>query len=502
MTFTNKKTCTNQFAADNFYFLPLSAFQFGIFFLAVTIICGSNIVNAQSNPMRSNTPSAASAPNAAAGSNTISSTTNQQSNQTLDKEIQEAYDKATAAFKESKFDEALDILKTIYAKRPETTPPRILMASMFAQAKLGEAVRAALEMGTEETPNDPEAYLLLGEIALRQGNLTATDLLLRKAAETVNGYSANITRKKNLTISTLRLYSTLYEVRRRWEQMEQCIDQLIQQEGQNATLLRRKGIAIFNLKRDDEAKKIFLQADQLDQTNKGTDPKGTESKGLPADAAMSQLYLTRGDKDTARKYLEAALATYPKSKDVLILTVQMRINDDKLEEAMPIAQKLLAEDPTSAPARRLCATVALYLQNYTLAEDLFQNLLLESPSDAQAQNGLALALCEQDKNPEKLKRALEYAVDNVRKNQNNGEFWGTLGWIQYKLNNLNDAENSLRRAASTGSINAATAYYTAKLAMKNNKNDDAKQFLTLALKGDHQFAKRREAAKLLNELTK
>jgi tetratricopeptide (TPR) repeat protein len=498
---TRKQTQKNQI---KFYsILPsFSVFRIGIFLLTA-IICGVGVAQSQPNQLRPNTPNSsrtvgtpATSTPASPSTGATTATTSTAADPAVSPEVKAGLDNAVKAFNESKINDVLTILKELYAKNPEIAPPRVVMAQMFAQTKLGEAVLGNLELGTEETPNDPEAYLLLGEIALRQRSLTAAELLLKRAAELVNNYSANETRKKNLTSSILRVLSDLYEARQRWEQMEKSVDKQIQFDGVNTTLLRRKGIAVFRQNRTDEAKQLFLKADQLDQTN-----KEVEQKGLPADAAMSQLYLITGDKDNARKSLETALKTYPQSKEVLALSVQMKVSDDKLEEAMPLAQKLLSDDPTSIPAKRLCATVALYLKNYALAEKLFQDLLLDSPTDASAQNGLALALCEQDTG-EKLKRALEYAVDNVRKNQNNGEFWGTLGWIQYKANLLEDAVKSLRQAAATGSINAATAYYSAQLAVKNNKNDEAKQLLTRALQGNNQFAKRRDAALLLETLSK
>lgn len=463
--------------------------------LMIFVFCGNiffgTAVFAQSPPSSGN----------AAKTTTATAATPAKENTTevpVSPEVKAGLEKAVAAFNASKFPDALNLLKTLYAEHPDIMPPRIVLAQWFAQANLGDAVRANLEMGTEENPDDPEAYLLLGEIALRQRNLTAAELLLKLTAEKIRAYSVNANRKKLLSSSLLRVFADLYEARQRWAEMESCLDEKMRIDGQNAALLRQKGVAVFQQKREEDAKKLFLQADQLDKTN--TDSNQTP-KGLPADAAMSQLYLARGDRENAKKFLEAALAAYPNSKEVLALSIQMRVNDDKLEEAKPLAEKLLADDPASVSAKRLCGTVALYLQDYQTAEKLFQDLFLESPADSQAANGLALALCEQE-SPEKLKRALEYAADNVRKNQNNSEFWGTLGWILYKANQPEQSANALKQSAATGQINAATAYYLARLAVKTGKNDEAKQLLNAALQGNNQFAKRREAVKLLNELAK
>jgi Tfp pilus assembly protein PilF len=397
-------------------------------------------------------------------------------------------------FNGSDFAGALEILKKLYAEHPELAPPRIVLAQWFAQANLGEAVRASLEMATEETPNDPEAYLLLGEISLRQRYLTAAELLLKKATDKLKSYNANAARQKQLNSSLLRNWTALAEARNRWDDMIVFIDQAVQADGETATLLRQKGVALFQQKKDDEAFVLFKKADSLEIDN-------TTDRGLPAEAAMSQLFQVRGDKENVKKYLADALQKYPKSKEVVVLSIQARMNEDQLEDAQKLADQLQTEYPDWTPAKRLCATIALYLDENATAEKLFQELILASPADEQATNGLALAQCEQD-DPQKLQRALEYARENVRKNQQNADYWATLGWVLYKANQLEAAAQALKQAAATGKVNAATAYYLARLALQTGKSVEARQLLEAAASSTAPFAKRRNAVKLLNELKK
>jgi cytochrome c-type biogenesis protein CcmH/NrfG len=116
-------------------------------------------------------------------------------------------------------------------------------------------------------------------------------------------------------------------------------------------------------------------------------------------------------------------------------------------------------------------------------------------------NGLALAQCEQG-DPQKLQRALEYARENVRKNQQETDHWATLGWVLYKANQWEASEQALQQAGATGRVNAATAYYLSRLAMQTGRIAEAVQFLEAALDTSAPFAKRRDAVKLLNELKK
>jgi len=406
-------------------------------------------------------------------------------------EIQAELEKAVAAFNASQFADALEILQALYEKHPELVPPRIVLAQWFAQANLGTAVRANLEMGTEEVPADPEAFLLLAEISLRQGSLTAAEALLNLAAAKLNAYTLNAARKDNLSRSLRRVMTDLHEVRQRWTQMEASIVQQIEADGRTSELLRKRGIALFQQTKDAEAKTVLVEADRLDAAS--------DEAGLPADAVMSQLYNLRGDRDNARKSLEAALTANPTSKEVLALSIQMNVNDDKLEEAKALAEKLLAEDSTSHSFKRLRATIALYLDDYPTAEKLFEELLLADPLEAQNKNGLALALCEQE-SPDKLRRALAYAVENVQKDSENSEYLGTLGWVLFKAGQIEQSADALRQSAASGQINAATAYYLARLAIRTNRVEEARQLLNAALQASTPFAKRRDAMRLLESL--
>jgi predicted Zn-dependent protease len=275
--------------------------------------------------------------------------------------------------------------------------------------------------------------------------------------------------------------------------MEDAVSRQIQLEGESSVLLRQRGVALFQQNKDKEAMALFVRADRLDM-------KG-EQRGLPADAAMSQLYLLRGDRDNARKSLASALSKNPKSREVLILSIQMRINDDQLEEAQRLSQRLLAEDPNSEAVKRLRATVALYLNDYTGAERMFQELITADSNDHQAVNGLVLALCEQN-NADKLRRSVELARNNLAGFPDNSEYAGTLGWALLKSNQLEEAAQALRQGAASGQVSAAMAYYFAYLANQAGRIDEAKRLLEAAVSSPTPFAKRRDAVKMLREWSK
>ncbi|MDR1923022.1 MAG: tetratricopeptide repeat protein [Planctomycetaceae bacterium] len=459
---------------------------------------------AQSTPRRTNTPTTRTA--TAPDTPTITSTTDitdptsplnikeqPAAAPRVAPEIEQVIKSALEIFAKSDFNGAHAVLAKLYEEHPELPPPRIILAQWFAQAEAGNAIKSTLDLATAETPNDPEAYILLGEISLRQRELTASELLLKHAETKLAAYSANPERKKNMTISLLRNLASLAESRNRWSEFESVIDKRIALEGESATLLRQKGIALFQQKKDTEAMQLLIKADNTKLAANET--------GLPAEAMLARLYLLRGDNENAKKFLTDALAKHPDSKEVIFLSIQARLNEDKLEEARDLAEKLRKDFPTYDAAARIRATIALYLGEFELAEKLFQEMVVASPTDEQAANGLALALCEQ-KDQKKIQRAIDYAKENVRKNQQSAEFWGTLGWVLYNANQFEQAQQAFKQSAGLGQISAATAYYIARLAIKTEKPKEAKQLLEAAINSTSPFAKRRDAKKLLDELNK
>lgn len=413
----------------------------------------------------------------------------------LSPEITAELQGAADQFSKGDFNGALERLKEICAKESLLSPPRVMMARWFAQAQQGDAFRALMDRATVESPTDPEAYLTLGEIALRQREFAAAGLFLERSEQLLQAYNANAERRKQMIIALLRNQANLAEVREDWRLMENRIDARMSVEGKTPDLLRQKAVAVFRQQRDEESHKLLGEADSLT-----TNP---ENIVLPADAVMAQLYNARGDQERGKAFLAQALKKYPKSRGVLTLSAQQRLFDDDLAGARQLAEQLAAEDPAAAGPKRQVANIALFQEDYATAEKLLQEVLVAFPADIEATNGLALALCEQN-DPVKLRRAVEYAAENVRRNNRNSEILATLGWVLFKANDFPQAAKVLQQAAAVtqGTITTQTAYYLAELNNKNGNAEQAKQILEALLKDKRPFAKKRQAQALLDELSK
>ncbi len=397
------------------------------------------------------------------------------------------YKEALELFNKQDLQGALNALRQLADGNPAARPPRIIMAFWFAQLNNTRAARIMLETATEEDPNDPEAYLSLAEISLREGELTAAELLTIKGEEKLARYDANPQRKQAMTSKATSLKIAYSNARRRWADVQTALLAKIKAEGENADLDRAIANALFQQNQDAKAREMFLRADKLD-----------DGKGLPADAAMSQLYAARGDLENAKKSLDAALKAYPKSTPVLLLSINNALVENDLDAAWKLVQQLYQEDK-GAEVMKTYGKVALFRSDYKRAEVAFQEAIRQTPLDTDAANGLALALCEQG-DEEKNKRAVQYAAGNVQKQQNNRDFLSTLGWVLYRTGQPDEAIKVLQQSTADGQINSAAAYYFAVVLSDKGQNDQAKNFLQAALSAKAPFAKRAAAQALLDKL--
>ena len=401
------------------------------------------------------------------------------------------YQEALQHFNSQNLAKALASLQELAASNPAATPPRLILARWFAELKNPKAVRTSLELATEESPNDPEAFLSLAEISLLEGSLTAAELLTVQGRRVLEQYSANPTRKQNLTRKALTLQLAYSNARRRWANAQEAILALIKLDGETAELDRALGRVLFQQNQEDKAREMFVRADKLT-------PADAASTTLPADALLSQLYAERGDLVNAKKYLDAALKASPKSVPTLVLSISTALEENDLETAWTRARQLYANDK-SADVLKIYGKVALFRSDYPQAEGAFQEVVRQNPLDAEAVAGLALALCEQD-DVEKRKRAVQYATSNVQKQANNRDYLATLGWTLYRSGDADAAIQVLQQSVADGQINAAAAYYFAVALVEKGQTEAAKQLLNAALATKPPFAKRAAAAALAKQL--
>jgi tetratricopeptide (TPR) repeat protein len=384
---------------------------------------------------------------------------------------------------------AYSVLQTAVKNRPELPPAEVLMAQFFLAARQGDAARDWLERAVTAAPNDPQAYVFLGQEAFDNQRRVEATLLFEKAKALLATFTGNAKRKAMLEAATESTLARLDMGRKDWAGAQAHIGDLLKLQPNSAPALQMLGRTLFEQKKPAEALEKLKAAQGVDKTV------------LTPEATMAQWYEQAGDRENATKNMVAALTAQPKDFRTRLAAADWAFQAGEFDQARAQVDIALTLDPNESDAKVLAGNVAIYQKDYPTAEKYFKQALVERPGNFAASNNLALALCEQN-DKAKQEQALQYAQINVRLYPKEIEPLSTLGRAFFRSGQLVEADQVFRQIAASGkSLSPDTAYYMADLYAATNRADDAKALLQNALKSTSVlFSLRKEAEALQKRL--
>jgi len=409
-----------------------------------------------------------------------------EANPPADQQMEEVVE-ASNRFRSGDLEGAKALLEAACKKRPSLPPPRLMLAQWLAQAKQAAAVRNQLELAVTEMPDDPEAYVILGDLAVQGYRWTEADLVFQKAQQLVAKFQGDSRRKEILERRALQGLAVVAQNRQDWPTSQKYWEQLLRIDAKNTVALQQLAWVLFQQKKPTEALEKLKVAREANENF------------LTPEAILAQFYQRNGDTKGATKWMIAALTAAPKDLQTRLVAAEWSLQTEQFQQALEQADAAIQLDATSLDAHFLRGVVALYMKDYPKASECFQKVLDKSPSNFPASNNMALALAEQDDTAKK--KALEYAEMNARQFPNQADAFSTLGWVYYKLGRLEEAEGALRKAITGGQMSADTAYYIACVSVARDRKDEARQLLEQALKSPGPFSLRQDAKDLLKKLT-
>ena len=310
-------------------------------------------------------------------------------------------DEAIELFKKKDFEGCAAKLNIAVKNHPELPPAQIIMAQLFGLAGAGANVRPSLERAVMEDPTDPQAYIILGNIAQDERRFTEADLLFGKAVDLLATFS-NTKRKHEMEPRAERPglggRSAARSGRRRKRISESMLktleslpaettDQKKAKATATADALSRLGTALFEQYKAKEALEKLKEA-------KSTAPEEI----LTPEARLGELYEQMGGEKNhkeAARWMKVALTNAANDPKTRLAVASWAVNTGDIVQAKDNADKALELDKTSLNAKITCGVVALFQKDFVAAENYFDSALKQRPSQWLAKNGLALALCEQ-----------------------------------------------------------------------------------------------------------
>jgi tetratricopeptide (TPR) repeat protein len=388
---------------------------------------------------------------------------------------------------------ARTFLESAKRKDPSLPPVDLTMAKMFFLTGNIPAGRASLERTAMESPDDPEAYLILADQAIspQQNRVIEAEALYDKALALVDKFTENAKRKRNFQIRARAGRAAVYERRRNWPAAAADLQEWIKIDPDNAAAHYRLGRALFMQKKDREGYAEFVAASKLDK-----------EKNLPHPSVSAALmYDQLGQRSDAQKAFDHAMNANPTDATTLTAYGEWLIKTGAIEKAEQVLADARKANPDSLNLFILSGLAARMNKKMKPAEDYFMEALRISPANAGTINQLALLLIEQS-DQDKRQRALEFAAINARINNESADAQVTYAWVLYQLGRFAEAQQALQLGLQLGNRSPDSNYLLARILVDRKQTDAAKQVLQEALEADTPgiFVYRNDAQALLDSL--
>jgi tetratricopeptide (TPR) repeat protein len=396
---------------------------------------------------------------------------------------------AIQRFKNSDVVGTREYLEQAKQKYPKLPPVDLLLAKLMVFNRNGEQGRALLEQTVTKQAGDPEAYLLLADLAFAEGRTTEAQALFEKAKGLVAAFNENEKRKQAFQIRVLAGTSAVHERRQQWNEAIALLTQWTKLDPESAAAHTRLGITQFRLKKPAEALAEFKKARELEPTS------------AHPYVMLGQLFTQEQNLEQARRSFEQAYKEDGTNEATARAYAEWLIQQNQLDKAQQVAAAMRKNQPQSVAALMLDGLVAKMRNQPDAAEEALTKVLSLDPSNAGATNLLALILSESS-NPAQQEKALRYAQMNAERFPTNSQANITLAWILSKLNRTSESDAFLTKAVQAGNLNADSAYLVARILVQKNQKENAARALeqVLAQTGSGMFMYRKEAEALLKEL--
>ncbi len=200
---------------------------------------------------------------------------------------------------------------------------------------------------------------------------------------------------------------------------------------------------------------------------------------LPAQLRQADILMASGRVAEARKRLEAAREAQPDyAIQLYLVEAETLTNNNQSDQAWDLLAKALKLYPDDLNLLYTRAMLAEKRNDLTQMEADLRAIIKREPDNAMALNALGYTLSDRTTRYAEAKDLIERAH---KINPNDPAVLDSLGWVNYRLGNLNEAERLLRQALA-GFPDQEVAAHLGEVLWANGKQREARQLWAQYLK--------------------
>ncbi len=338
----------------------------------------------------------------------------------------EQYDKAQQVFEELAREDANDLLANLR------------LSQIFRQKRQYAQAREYATRARQLDPNNIE--IRYNEVALleAEGKTLEAIAVMRQMVDSIPASTNSLSERANRVILLERL-GILHRMAEQTAEAVAVFRELVKTDPDTGARASAQIIDTLRLGRD------FAAAEkELDYAlERYADDRLVRVVG-------SNLYADLGRFDRAEAMLKKLMGGEQDRETLLSLAhvYEKARNFKEMERAINQAEKLSQSEEDKETTYFLRGAMFEKMKKFDKAEAEFRRVLALNPDSASALNYLGYMLADRN---ERLEEALTMIQKAVDMDPHNAAYLDSLGWVYYRLNRLEEAEEYLRRSLERGS---------------------------------------------------
>ena len=361
-----------------------------------------------------------------------------------------------------RLEQSLETVQRVLVRAPDSVRAQTLEAHLLSALGRHEEAMTKLRRLLKKNPNDLDLILAMAWSTYRTGDQAEGRKWIERGWEEVeNDAGSRQAVRVSLTAARLELIADNPMVAREW------LDRVGDVKTAGADYVR---LLAETFRREEQWKEGVSALVRIQPSLEGR-------AQIEAEALEAEFLLRTGDQRAWRRLRPLLDSDSPESVLVglQILQTLERWPDVDREAAAAIAR--IGEN------RNLLFIRAAALERsgqFEQSEELFRRLVAEEPDDANSANYLGYMWANREVH---LDEALELIVTAVAIDPENSAYLDSLGWVHFRLGNLDEAERWLRHAIDVdGNLGDGTIYcHLGEVLLAAGQPQEGRRFLLLGL---------------------
>jgi len=350
---------------------------------------------------------------------------------------------------------ALAAIEKLAGRYPDSVDARLAVCRIAILAEDLDRAQAAVDQALQLQPDLPQALVLKAQILIRQNRKPEALKLLEQAAARqpqsadlrlaygrmlLDAGDLKAAREEFRAVvklspdNTDAVYSlALLELETgQLESGEQHLKQLLDVEDKRQSVYYYLGYA------EQERGNVKAALEWYGKVDEGSE------YWTQAQLRMAKLLAAQGRLDEVRKEMQALRRNNPENAvDYYLLEGQVLSDLALYQDAYALYAEALASHPDEEDLLYAQALVAEQLDRVALAEQYMQRILKQDPDNVRTLNALGYTLADRTNRYDEARKYIEKAY---AQKPDDPAIIDSMGWVQYRLGNLEEARRYLQRA--------------------------------------------------------